>query len=89
MGDGGKTPLRIKFNPKIRLGFHGTTINPNAELVTFRELDDVLGLTHISGDYFTVTSVTTWSLCPDRLFTAVSQVMMTPIMPTTSLSDPA
>ena len=26
MGDGDKTPLRLQFNPKVRLEFHGATI---------------------------------------------------------------
>ena len=26
MGDGEKAPLRLQFNPKLRLEFHGSTI---------------------------------------------------------------
>ena len=37
MGDGEKVPLRLEFNPKIRL--------------EFRELDDALALTPIASDY--------------------------------------
>ena len=51
MGDGDKTPLRLQFNPKVRLEFHGATITSDAGLLPIRELDDALGLTHIAADY--------------------------------------
>jgi hypothetical protein len=52
MGDGKKTPLRLRFNPKIRLEFRGATITSDAGLLAFREFDDALGLTRIAADYF-------------------------------------
>ena len=51
MGDGGKTPLRLRFNPKIRLEFRSATITSDAGLLAFREFDDALDLTRIAGDY--------------------------------------
>ena len=51
MGDGDKTPLRLQFNPKVRLEFYGATITSDAGLLPIRELDDALGLTHIAADY--------------------------------------
>ena len=43
MSDGDKTPLRLEFNPKVRLGFHGATITSDAGLLAARELDEALG----------------------------------------------
>ena len=51
MGDDEKAPLRLQFNPKVRLEFHGATITSDAGLLPIRELDDVLGLTPIARDY--------------------------------------
>jgi hypothetical protein len=51
MGDGEKAPLRLKFNPKVRLEFHGSTITSDAGLLPIRELDEALGLTGIASDY--------------------------------------
>ena len=50
MGDG-KASLRLQFNPKVRLAFHGATITTDAGLLAFREFDDALGLTEIAEDY--------------------------------------
>ena len=35
MGDGDKTPLRLQFNPKVRLEFHGATITSDADSCPF------------------------------------------------------
>ena len=51
MGDRDKTPLRLQFNPQIRLELHGATITSDAGLLAFRELDDALDLTPIASDY--------------------------------------
>ena len=37
MGDGDKTPLRLQFNPKVRLEFHGATITSDAGLLAHSE----------------------------------------------------
>ena len=51
MGDGEKASLRLQYNPKVRLAFHGATITTDAGLLAFREFDDALGLTEIAEDY--------------------------------------
>ena len=56
MGDGEKASLRLQFNPKVRLAFHGATITTDAGLLAFREFDDALGLTEIAEDYLSTSS---------------------------------
>ena len=51
MGDVEKASLRLQFNPKVRLAFHGATITTDAGLLAFREFDDALGLSEIAEDY--------------------------------------
>ena len=51
MGDGEKTPLKLNFNPKVRLEFRGATITSDAGLLACRELDDALSLTDAAEEY--------------------------------------
>jgi len=47
MGEARKDALRLDFNRKLKLEFHGTKITSDAGLLAFRELDEALGLTSL------------------------------------------
>ena len=45
MSERRKRALRVKFDGKLKLEFHRTTISSDAGLLVYRELDETLGLT--------------------------------------------
>ena len=48
MGEARKDALRVKFDNKLRLEFHGARITSDAGLLAYRELDEALGLTTLA-----------------------------------------
>lgn len=71
MGDARGEALRVDFDSRIKLEFHGAAITSHAGLVTYRELDEALSLTEIADEVLRdsrhgKTRSTSWSACCDK-----------------------
>ena len=55
MGESTKPPLKVRFDRRVHLEFHGSTITSDAGLLDCRELDDVLGLTETANRKISLT----------------------------------
>ncbi len=51
-GESRKFSLRVDFDRRLKLEFHGSKITSDGGFLAYRELDDALGLTEAAGDVF-------------------------------------
>src|SRR5919202_3308631 len=54
-GEASDAALRVSFDPRLKLEFHGSKVTSDAGLLPFRDLDDALGLTDLAGEVLAET----------------------------------
>ena len=55
MGETKLEPLRVDFDRRVKLEFHGSDISSDGGLLPYRELDHALGLTELGGEVLSET----------------------------------
>src|SRR3954467_809429 len=50
VGEADHAALRVAFDHRLKLEFHGSKVTSDAGLLPFRDLDDALGLTDLAGE---------------------------------------